>query len=231
MIARKLTDVKPSPAQEFKFINLFYPDDLNRQNKIRTEIRCYVIKDIGQRCRRPRPKAIFWRTTRTFSLESSDFEISQSNGTNSSIIPSRYNLSIVVQFSIETNTRTIEFIHFRKCFWFSLWFWFTKSTNTNFEIVVTAPDYQPLKTIWIEIALYDSGVFYITLGNAAHTLNQISGDDRRNCSEALSYFGVSTRKLRHRLNNPTESTSKGIIANILAHICLAVCATFSTISS
>ncbi|KAJ5414793.1 hypothetical protein N7509_001420 [Penicillium cosmopolitanum] len=107
---------------------------------------------------------------------------------------------MVAQFPIEADTRTLELMHF----------------------LVTAPGYQPLKTIWIEIALCDSGAFHVTLGNAAHALNQISGNDRVKCSEALSHFGVSTRKLRHRLNNSTESTSKGVIANILAHICLAI---------
>ncbi|KAJ5975543.1 hypothetical protein N7481_009250 [Penicillium waksmanii] len=107
---------------------------------------------------------------------------------------------MVAQFPIEADIRTLELMHF----------------------LVTAPGYQPLKTIWIEIALCDSGAFHVTLGNAAHALNQISGNDSLKCSEALSHFGISTRKLRHRLNNSTESTSKGVIANILAHNCLAI---------
>lgn len=56
MMARQLTGVKPSPAQDLKFINISHPNDLNRQHEIRTEIRRHVMKDIGQRRRRPRPK-------------------------------------------------------------------------------------------------------------------------------------------------------------------------------
>ncbi|OKO98439.1 hypothetical protein PENSUB_9115 [Penicillium subrubescens] len=67
MIARKLTGVKPSPAQDLKFINLSHPDDLNRQHEVRTEIRRHVMKDIGQRRRRPRPEETSWRATRTSS--------------------------------------------------------------------------------------------------------------------------------------------------------------------
>ncbi|KAJ5364716.1 uncharacterized protein N7496_010429 [Penicillium cataractarum] len=200
MMARKRTGFKPSPAQDLKFINLSHPDDLNQQHEVRTEIRRHVMKDIGQRRRRPRPKETSWRATQTSSSESRDFEISQPHGTNTSTISPRYNLTTVAQFPIEADTRTLELMHF----------------------LVTAPGYQPLKSIWIEIALCDSGAFHVTLGNAAHALYQISGDDRVKSSEALSHFGVSTRILRHRLNNHTESTSKGVIANILGHICLAI---------
>jgi hypothetical protein len=113
MMARKLTGVKPSPAQDLKFINLSHPDDLNRQREVRTEIRRHVMKDIGQRRRRPRPKETSWRVTRT-SSESSDFEISQPHGTNTSIISPSYNQIMVAQFPIEADTRTLELMHFRK---------------------------------------------------------------------------------------------------------------------
>lgn len=113
MMARKLTGVKPSPAQDLKFINLSHPDDLNRQHEVRTEIRRHVMKDIGQRRRRPRPNETPWRATRT-SSESRDFEISQLHGANTSIISPSYNLAMVAQFPIEADTRTLELMHFRK---------------------------------------------------------------------------------------------------------------------
>lgn len=101
MMTRKLTGVKPSPAQDLKFINISHPDDLNRQHEVRTEIRRHVMKDIGQRRRRPRPKETSCRTS---SSESSDFDMS-------SISPS-YNLTMVAQFPIEADTRTLELMHF-----------------------------------------------------------------------------------------------------------------------
>lgn len=114
MMARKLTGFKPSPTQDLKFINLSHPDDLNKQHEVRTEIRRHVMKDIGQRRRRPRPKETSWRATRT-SSESRDFEISQPHGTNTSTISPRYDLPMVAQFPIEADTRTLELMHFRKC--------------------------------------------------------------------------------------------------------------------
>jgi hypothetical protein len=113
-MARKLTGVKPSPVQDLKFINLSHPDDLNRQHEIRTEIRRHVMKDIGQRRRRPRPEETSWRATRTSSSESSDFEISQPHGTNISSVSPSYNLTMVAHFPIEADTRALELMHFRK---------------------------------------------------------------------------------------------------------------------
>jgi hypothetical protein len=114
MMARKLTGVKPSPAQNLKFINLSHPDDLNRQHEVRTEIRRHVMKDIGQRRRRPRPKETSWRATRTSCSESSDFEISQPHGTNISSVSPSYNLTMIAHFPIEADTRTLELMHFCK---------------------------------------------------------------------------------------------------------------------
>lgn len=113
MMARKLTGVKPSPAQDLKFINLSHPNDLNRQHEVRTEIRRHVMKDIGQRRRRPRPKEASWRATRT-SSDSSDFETSQTHEANTSSISPSYNLTMIAQFPIEADTRTLELMHFRK---------------------------------------------------------------------------------------------------------------------
>ena len=114
MMARMPTGFKPLPAQDLKFINLSHPDDLNQQHEVRTEIRRHVMKDIGQRRRRPRPKETSWRAAQTSSSESRDFEISQSHGTNTSTILPRYNLTTVAQFPIEADTRTLELMHFRK---------------------------------------------------------------------------------------------------------------------
>lgn len=114
MMARKLTSVKPSSAKDLKFINLAHPDDLNRQHEVRTEIRRHVMKDIGQRRRRPRPKETSWQATRTSSSEPSEFEISQPHGTNLSSISPSYNLSMVAQFPIEADTRALELMHFCK---------------------------------------------------------------------------------------------------------------------
>lgn len=126
MMARKLTGVKPSPAQDLKFINLSHPDDLNRQHEVRTEIRRHVMKDIGQRRRRPRPKETSCRT----SSESSDLEIFQPRDANmSSILPS-YNLTMIAQFPIEADTRTLELMHFCTRSQLSLWFWLTKPVLT-----------------------------------------------------------------------------------------------------
>lgn len=71
----------------------------------------------------------------------------------------------------------------------------------------------------------------MTLGNAADFLNKINGNQSVKSPEALSHFEISTRKLRQRLNNFTESISEGAIANILAHVCLTVCAIFLNMSS
>lgn len=109
IMTRKLTAL---PAQDLKFINQYHPDDLKQQHEVRTEIRRHVMKDIGQRRRRPRPKETAWRATRT-SSESSDFAISQPHGAKISSISPSYNLAMIAQFPIEADTRTLELVHFR----------------------------------------------------------------------------------------------------------------------
>lgn len=113
MMARHLTSVKPSLAQDLKFINISHPNDLNQQHEIRTKIRRHVMKDIGQRRRRPRSKEASWRVTGT-SLESSDSEIFQPHDAITSSISPSYNLTMVAQFPIEADTRSLELMHFRK---------------------------------------------------------------------------------------------------------------------
>ncbi|KAI2717498.1 hypothetical protein CBS147332_4378 [Penicillium roqueforti] len=208
MLARKLTGVQPSATQDLRFINLSHPDDLHRQKEVRTEIRRHVMKDIGQRRRRPQPNATSSQATRTFSSESNGYKISQLRGAIINSVSPSQNLAMLAHFPVEADMRALELMH----------------------SVVTGP-YQPFRGVWIEVALCDPGAFHVTLGNAADFLNKINGNQSVKSPEALSHFEISTRKLRQRLNNFTESISEGAIANILAHVCLTVCATFLNVSS
>lgn len=121
MLARKLTGVQPSATQDLRFINLSHPDDLHRQKEVRTEIRRHVMKDIGQRRRRPRPKEASSRATQTPSSESSDYETSQLRGADiNSALPSQ-SLAILAHFPVEADMRALELMHFGKISKLSRW--------------------------------------------------------------------------------------------------------------
>jgi len=114
VLARKLMGVQPSATQDLRFINLSHPDDLQRQKEVRTEIRRHVMKDIGQRRRRPRPKETSSLATRTSSSGSIDYEVSQHRGANiNRVLPSQ-SLALLAHFPVEADTRALELMHFGK---------------------------------------------------------------------------------------------------------------------
>jgi hypothetical protein len=103
------------------------------------------------------------------------------------------------------------------------------SENTNefilAHVLATASShlYQPLRKIWIEIAVTDPGAFHVTLGNTATFLAKLKGDNSpMKDPEIVGHYGRSVTLLRRRLTNPTDSVREGTIANILAHLCLSV---------
>ncbi|KAJ5584403.1 uncharacterized protein N7459_004203 [Penicillium hispanicum] len=195
VLARKSTGAQPSASQDLKFVNLSHPDDVRRQKEVRTEIRRHVMKDIGQRRRRPRRKEIPSSFT-----ELRGYETSQLRDTNSNSGPPSRGLAMLGNFPVKADMRVLELMHF----------------------LCTAP-YQPFRSVWIDIALCDPGAFHVTLGNAADFLNQVSGyNSPVKSPEVLSHYEASTRQLRSRLDNFAESISEGAIANILAHICLTM---------
>ncbi|KAI2694775.1 hypothetical protein CBS147372_9614 [Penicillium roqueforti] len=202
VLAKNLTGVQPSIPLDLKFVNLSHPDDVRRQKEIRTEIRRHVMKDIGQRRRRPRrkEKETSPPATRVSSTESKDSEVPQLCGTTKSRVSPGRSLTVLGNFPIEADMRVLELMHF-----------------------LNAAPYQPFKGVWIEIALCDPGAFHVTLGNAADFLNKIKGNESPIKSpEVLSHYTASTKQLRRRLSNVEQGISEGAIANILAHVCLAM---------
>lgn len=217
----KLTNAQPLANQDLKFINLSHPDDLHRKKEVRTEIRRHVMKDIGQQRRRPRLKEISSQAFQTFFLESSDHETSQLPVTNINSVSLSQNLATLAHFPVEADMRALELMHSRKSPKLSVGLEFNSYIKTCIVLVVTAP-YQAFRGVWVELALCDPGAFHVTLGNAASFLTTTGGTGSISKQEAFRHFEISTQKLRHRLNNFTESMSEGTIVNILAHVCLTV---------
>lgn len=112
LLARNLTGVQSSQTQDLKFINLSHPDDLNRQQAVRKEIRRHVMKDIGQRRRRPRPKKM--SPASQTPLESNDVTISQLCVPDIGRFSSSQCLDMLAHFHVEADTRSFELMHFRK---------------------------------------------------------------------------------------------------------------------
>lgn len=116
VLTRKLTSIQPSATQDLKFVNLSHPDDIHRQKEVRTEIRRHVMKDIGQRRRRPRLKETYPQATRTSSLELGNYEVSHLRGANTnSFSPSR-SLAMLGNFPVKADMRVLELMHFGKSF-------------------------------------------------------------------------------------------------------------------
>lgn len=118
-LARKLTDVQPSATQDLKFVNLSHPDDVRRQKEVRTEIRRHVMKDIGQRRRRPRLKETAPQVNRT-TFELGNYEISRLRAAKINSISPRRSLAMLGNFPIEADMRVLELMHFGKSFNLSL---------------------------------------------------------------------------------------------------------------
>ncbi|KAJ5814881.1 hypothetical protein N7474_006658 [Penicillium riverlandense] len=196
VLVRKLTG-ETSATRDLKFVNLSHPDDVRQQKEVRTEIRRHVMKDIGQRRRRPRRKEITPQATPTSSSELGSYEDSQLRGAIVKSFSPNRSLAMLGNFPVKADMRVLELMHFSP--------------------------YQPFRSVWIEVALCDPGAFHVTLGNAADYLNKINGNDSPNKSpEVLSHYKDSTVLLRRRLNSFEEGISEGAIANILAHVCLAM---------
>ncbi|KAJ5758026.1 uncharacterized protein N7511_006720 [Penicillium nucicola] len=190
----------PTITQDLKFVNLSHPDDVRQKKEVRTEIRRHVMKDIGQRRRRPRCKETLTQPTQASSVELNRYKPSQHCDVNIRIDPPSRGLATLGDFPVNADMRVLELMHFLR----------------------TAP-YQPFRTLWINVALCDPGAFHVTLGNAADFLNKIKGNSSLIKSpEVLGHYETSTRHLRRRLNNFAESISEGAIANILAHVCLTM---------
>lgn len=115
-LTRQSTDVLPSVVEDLKFVNISHPEDIRQQKEVRTEIRRHVMKGIGHRRRRPRPKRPSQQASRALSSEAGDRKISQLRGADiSSVSPSR-SLGTLGSFPVEVNKRVLELIHFGKGF-------------------------------------------------------------------------------------------------------------------
>lgn len=116
VLARQLTSIQPSAAQDLKFVNLSHPDDIHRQKEVRTEIRRHVMKDIGQRRRRPRLKETYLQATRTSSLELGNYKVSHLPGANANNLSPGRSLAMLGNFPVEADMRVLELMHFGKSF-------------------------------------------------------------------------------------------------------------------
>lgn len=157
--ARKLIGAQPLAALDLKFVNLSHPDDVRRKKAVRTEIRRHVMKDIGERRRRPRRKETFPQVTPTTSRSETDnYEISQLCGANICTVSPNRGLATLGSFPVNADMRVLELMHFRKSLILCVESPFTSSNNVCSISVNTAP-YQAFKTIWITTALSDPGHF------------------------------------------------------------------------
>ncbi|KAM0257272.1 hypothetical protein ACHAQJ_004510 [Trichoderma viride] len=73
----------------------------------------------------------------------------------------------------------------------------------------------------VRFALMDPGAFYVTLGNSADFWRRLNTNDiMAKTPEIMRHYSNSLIQLRRRLDDDSERTNQGTVANILAHICL-----------
>jgi hypothetical protein len=95
----------------------------------------------------------------------------------------------------------------------------TKEISAN----ETTDFYVPFRVAWWETALMDPGAFYVTLGNSADFWRRLNTNDiMAKTPEIMRHYSRSLIELRRRLDDDSERTNPGTIANILAHVCLNV---------
>lgn len=83
--------------------------------------------------------------------------------------------------------------------------------------------YVPFRVAWWETAMMDPGAFYVTLGNSADFWRRLNTNDiMAKTPEIMRHYSRSLIELRKRLDDDSERTNPGTIANILAHVCLNV---------
>lgn len=82
--------------------------------------------------------------------------------------------------------------------------------------------YRPFQTVWFEMALYDASAFKLCLANASMFLDEAHNPKTfryERSQEALMYYGQCVRQVTHRLADPKDCTSEGLITTILGLIC------------
>ncbi|OQD84320.1 hypothetical protein PENANT_c013G08313 [Penicillium antarcticum] len=119
VLPRKLTSVQPSAASDLKFVYLSHPDDVRRKKEVQTEIRRHVMKDIGQRRRRPRHKETFPQPTQASSVELDNYEIFQHCDANTNTFSPSRGLATLGNFPVKADMRVLELMHFRKSLYLS----------------------------------------------------------------------------------------------------------------
>jgi hypothetical protein len=83
--------------------------------------------------------------------------------------------------------------------------------------------YIPFRVAWWEVALMDPGAFYVTLGNSADFWRRLNTNNiMAKTPEMIRHYSQSLIQLRQRLDDDSERTNQGTVANILAHVCLNV---------
>ncbi|KAL7931573.1 hypothetical protein V8C35DRAFT_309827 [Trichoderma chlorosporum] len=200
MDQRSATSAESSAADDLMFVNVSHPDDIRRQKGVQKDIRRHVMKNIGFERRRPKSKGKKKPPGRSTTPSTSEEKQSLSEiDVEPAASPGR-SLEVFGGFPIPGNKRVIELVRFL-------------SESSSF--------YLPFRRAWFEVALTDPGAFHVTLGNSATlSLSVNSNEATAETPEITRHYSHSLMLLNKRLKVPSERTSQGTAANILAHICL-----------
>lgn len=206
--------------KQFKFINTSLSEDADHQKEVQTEIRRHVMRDIGKaRRRRPlRPEAPLDQEGDALTKSKSGAFHPGCESLNSSLAP-------LGAYPIPGDSRSFELVRISKCGRLRAIFlgilvvlivliFCTVNETTNI--------YIPFRIIWFNISITDVGAFYTTLGNAIQLAARLGNPSDAAHRETRRQYSRSLIYLRDRINSNNESRPNGLIANILAHICLNV---------
>ncbi|KAM0453122.1 hypothetical protein ACHAPV_009078 [Trichoderma viride] len=173
------------------FVNMSHPEDIRRQSNVQRKIRRHVMKGVSDHRGHLRGRR---------KATSKDGAQNRRQPPHPERLSPSRSLAPLGSFPVQTNTRMLELVRFA-------------NEVTGF--------YVPFRVAWWETAMMDPGAFYVTLGNSADFWRRLNTNDiMAKTPEIMRHYSRSLIELRKRLDDDSERTNPGTIANILAHVCL-----------
>lgn len=86
--------------------------------------------------------------------------------------------------------------------------------------------YRPFRSVWFSMALHDGSAFKLCMANAAMFLDKVHHPESfqyERSAETLKYYGQCVGEVTHRLADPVDCTSEGLVTTVLGLICHDVC--------
>lgn len=84
------------------------------------------------------------------------------------------------------------------------------------------PKKQPMRLLWVSIAMLDRDSFNITMAIASNMLGRVNGEQHET-TEAMQYYTASVQSISKRLLHPHEGLKDTVLGTVLGLACLDVC--------